>query len=179
MIDSNYLIINRRAQRFAEMRIAGRLAIFTDEEGKVLDYGVVTLGDAIYAALSCDEVRNLTLVDGEESTKLDDVKKLHSVSRWSGYRHAVTTILWRDEGGYQGAKASLAPVLAGSGAGSFSEQNIRLNRYAEAIAEKLDNGVKLRVTDAVDESDMAVCPECGMLNPAGSPYCLDCGAEIL
>ncbi|MBQ6388445.1 MAG: zinc-ribbon domain-containing protein [Mogibacterium sp.] len=25
---------------------------------------------------------------------------------------------------------------------------------------------------------MVKCPECGMLNPAGSEYCLDCGAEI-
>ena len=44
--------------------------------------------------------------------------------------------------------------------------------------EKLRDGVQIKVTDALDTSDMEVCPECGMLNPKGSPYCLDCGAEI-
>ena len=103
MIDSDYYIINRKPQRFREMRIAGRTAIFLNSDGKVLDYGV--------------------------------------------------------------------PVR-------FSPQNKKLNRYAEAVAEKLSLGIKLRITDAVNDADMIKCPECGMLNPSGSMYCLDCGAEI-
>ena len=41
-----------------------------------------------------------------------------------------------------------------------------------------DAGVQVKIADAVDESEMLVCPECGMLNPKGSEYCLDCGAEL-
>lgn len=156
MLTSNYMIINRKARPFATMRVAGKTAIFLDAAGKVLDFGVMSLGDTVYAALYCDEVRNITFVT--------DVRGVHD----------VTTLLWCSEEGYEKDGAALRKA---SGA-RFSEQNTRINRYAEAIAEKLDNGVELRVTDAVNEDDMVECPECGMLNPAGSKYCLDCGAEI-
>ena len=157
MLDSNYYIINRHPQRFSKMRIAGRAAVFTDTEGKVLDYGVLALGSSVYAVLYCDEVRNVTLITDS-----------------SGVGNVVT-LLWLTDEGYHGCLESLKEVLDIH----FSPQNTRLNRYAEAGAEKLSSGVKLRITDAVRASDMVECPECGMLNPAGSEYCMDCGAEIL
>ena len=156
MLEHNYLIINRHPQTFAGMRIAGKAAVFTDEEGKVLDYGVLILDSSVYAALYCDEVRNITLVTDK-----------------SGVQNVVT-ILWYTEDGYRQGFEALRSVLPMH----FSPQNKKLNRYAEAVAEKLALGVKLRITDAVRASDMVECPECGMLNPAGSQYCLDCGAEI-
>ena len=156
MLTSDYLIINRKPQKFSRMRIAGRAAVFTDQDGRPLDNGVLILDDTVYAVLYCDEVRNVTMVTDR-----------------GGVRNVVT-ILWHTDEGY---RRDLA-LLNDTDLGHFSMQNIRLNRYAEAIAAKLDEGVRLRVADAVDESDMAVCPECGMLNPAGSRYCLDCGAEI-
>lgn len=156
MLDSNYLIINSHPQRFSEMRIAGKAAVFTDAEGKVLDYGVLALGSSVYAALYCDEVRNVTLVFDK-----------------AGHQDVVT-ILWLTEEDYEKGLDTLKGVLRMH----FSPQNKKLNRYAEAVAEKLALGVKLRITDAVRAADMVECPECGMLNPAGSQYCLDCGAEI-
>ena len=156
MLDSNYLIINRKAQKFHEMRIAGRTAVFLDSGGKVLDYGVIGLGPAIYAALYCDEVCNVTLV-------IDRIGKAD-----------VVTILWCTEDGYRHGIEQLRSVLHIH----FSPQNRKLNRYAEAVAEKLAQGVKLRITDEVRAADMVKCPDCGMLNPSGSVYCLDCGAEI-
>lgn len=156
MLSSNYLIINRKPQRFLNMRIAGKAAVFTDADGKVLDYGVVALNSSVYAALYCDEVRNISFV----------VDK--------GSRQDVITTLWLTEEDYRSALDAFRGVLSLH----FSPQNTKLNRYAEAVAEKLGLGVKLRVTDAVRASDMTECPECGMLNPAGSEYCLDCGAEL-
>lgn len=157
MLDSNYLIINRHPQKFSGMRIAGRAAVFTGPDGRVLDYGVVILDSSVYAALFCDEVRNVTLVTDRDG------------------RQDVITILWMTEEGYTSGLEALRSCLSGI---HFSPQNTRLNRYAEAVAEKLSLGVKLRITDVVRASDMVECPECGMLNPAGSQYCLDCGAEI-
>lgn len=157
MLDSNYLIINRRPQRFSEMRIAGRTAVFTDAGGRILDYGVLRLDDSVYAALFCDEVRNITFVTDK------------------GGRQDVVTTLWLTEDGYRRSLESFESILGTH----FSSQNKKLNRYAEAVAEKLGLGVKLRITDEVKASDMVKCPECGMLNPAGSSYCLDCGAEIV
>lgn len=156
MLDSNYYILNRHPQKFAEMRIAGKAAVFTDASGKVLDYGVLALGSSVYAALYCDEVQNITFV----------------IDR--GGQQDVVTLLWLKEDDYKASLEKLRSILSLH----FSPQNKKLNRYAEAVAEKLSLGVKLRITDAVSAADMVECPECGMLNPAGSQYCLDCGAEI-
>ena len=156
MLSSNYLIINRKPQQFDRLRIAGRALVFTDAGGKVLDNGVLALDSSVYAVLYCDEVRNITIVTDK------------------GGRRTVYTILWCTDEGYRNDSEALHRVYSGS----FSRQNLRINRYAESIAEKLDEGVRLRVTDAIDESEMLVCPECGMLNPPGSGYCLDCGAEL-
>jgi hypothetical protein len=121
----------------------------------VLDYGVLALDDSVYTVLYCDEVRNVTLVVDK------DVRR-------------VVTILWHTEDGYIKGRE----IISRAYGGRLSEQNLRINRYAEAIAEKLDHGVRLRVTDAASETGMVKCPECGILNPSGSKYCLDCGADI-
>ena len=71
--------------------------------------------------------------------------------------HDVVTILWYTDEGY---RAGLDALREASGK-TFYRQNKKLNRYAESIAEKLDIGVRIRVTDEVDESEMIVCPECG------------------
>ena len=156
MLDSNYLIINRKAQRFSTMRIAGRTALFLDSSGKVLDYGVISLRESIYAVLFCEKVRNITFVIDK------------------GKAADVVTILWCEEEAFREGLEVLKKVTGLH----FSPQNKKLNRYAEAVAEKLSMGVKLRITDEVRAADMVKCPECGMLNPEGSMYCLDCGAEI-
>lgn len=156
MLDSNYLIINRHPQRFSAMRIAGRAAVFIDAEGKVLDYGVLALDDSVYAALYCDEVRNITFIIDKQG------------------HQDVVTILWLTGDDYTSGLQSLRDAARVR----FSPQEKKINRYAEAVAEKLRLGVKLRITDAVNAADMIKCPECGMLCPAGSQYCLDCGAEL-
>lgn len=156
MLDSNYLIINRKARRFSEMRIAGKAAVFIDANGVPLDYGVLVLDGSVYSGMYCDDVRNITFV-------IDKAGK-----------QTVETLLWYTEEGYRNGFKALQEA---SGI-RFTRQNLRINRYAESVAEKLSEGVRLRVTDEVDVSDMAVCPECGMLNPPGSQYCLDCGADM-
>jgi hypothetical protein len=156
MLESNYYIVNRHAQKFSEMRLTPKAAIFLSADGRPLDFGVLPLGDALYAALFCEEVRNVTFVTDRPGI------------------HDVVTILWYTDEGY---RAGLEALRSACGK-PFHRQNKKLNRYAESIAEKLDEGVRLRVTDEVDKSDMVTCPECGMLNPKGSTYCLDCGAEL-
>ena len=156
MLDSDYLILDRIPQRFSEMKTAGKTAVFLDVEGRMLDSGAVALDDSIYAALCCDEVKNVTLVRDRSGAQ------------------TVITILWHTEEGYLEGKERIGRILGRR----FSPQNTKLNRYAEAIAQKLALGVRLRVADAVDSSDMVACPECGTLNPPGSLYCLDCGADI-
>ena len=93
MLDSNYLIINRHPQRFSEMRIAGKAAVFTGSDGKVLDFGVLALGSSVYAALYCDEVRNITFVTDKAGVQ------------------NVVTILWLTDEDYDHALSSFKDVL--------------------------------------------------------------------
>lgn len=135
MLTNNYIIINRKPQPFDSF-----------------DIGAIA-GQSIYAALYCDEVRNVTLV----TTNCD-----------------VITILWKNEEDYRkGLKDIESAVTV-----PMSVQNIKLNRYAEEIAKKLSIGVELKVVDAAESQEMVECPECGAMNPKGSPYCMDCGADL-
>lgn len=156
MLRNNYLIINRKAQIFHEMKMADNTAIFVDVEGNVLDYGTVIVDESVYVALYCDEVQNVTLVIDKHN------------------HQDVVTILWCSESEYNKFKQSIQCCLNTK----LSRQNIKLNRYAEDIASKLANGVKLSVVDAPIDSDMVECPECGMMSPKGTIYCMDCGAEL-
>ena len=134
MIDSDYYIINRKPQRFREMRIAGRTAIFLNSEGKVLDYGVLQLGQSIYAALYCDEVKNVTFVT------------------CSSGGADVVTVLWQTAEGYSRGLEELRRATAVR----FSPQNKKLNRYAEAVAEKLIDMINLYPSES---SDIIFAPE--------------------
>ena len=156
MIANNYLIINKRPQKFERMQLAGRAAVFTDS-GRPVDFGVLALDESIYTMLVCESFRIVMLVIDR-----------HGERRVEG-------IFWKKAEDYENCVAGLSEA-AGI---RPSRQDTKINSYAWSIASKLDEGVRVRVTDAVDESDMAVCPECGMLNPKGTPYCLDCGAELL
>ena len=62
MITSNYLIINKKPQKFTGMRIVGRAAVFLDAGGKPVDFGVLALDDSIYTMLVCNTFRLVMLV---------------------------------------------------------------------------------------------------------------------
>ena len=156
MLTNNYLIINKRAQAFSEMKIAGKTAVFVNDAVKVLDFGVTALDDTVYAILTCEEVKLVMLVIDRQGER------------------RVEGIFWKEEDDYRkGAEA----IGRASGM-RLSKQDLKISSYAWSIAKKLDDGVRIKVTDALDTSDMTVCPECGMMNPKGTPYCLECGAEL-
>lgn len=157
MITSNYLIINKKPQKFSSMRVAGRAAVFIGENGRPVDFGVLALDDSIYTMLVCSEFRLVVLVIDRHGER------------------KVEGIFWLTDEDYENCVAGLSET-AGL---RPSVQDSKINSYAWSIAKKLDQGVRVSVTDAVDKSGMTVCPECGMLNPKGTEYCLDCGAELL
>lgn len=155
MLTNNYLIINKKARVFSDIRIAGRTAVFLDREGRPVDFGVLPL-DSVYAMMSCEEVSLLMMVTDRQNV------------------HDVIAVFWKDGSEYAEECRRFGRVADRK----IFRQDLKINSYAWSIAGKLDEGVRIKVTDAVDESDMAECPECGMMNPKGTPYCLECGCEL-
>lgn len=156
MVKNNYLIINKKARAFSAMKVAGKTAVFLDEGGRPIDFGVLPLADSVYAIMSCDAVSLLMLI-----TDRKDV-------------HDVIGIIWKEASDYE----KECPKIGSLSGTKIYKRDLKVNSYAWSIAEKLDDGVRISVTDAVDKSDMVVCPECGMLNPKGTPYCLECGEDL-
>lgn len=154
MRQNTYLIVNKKASEFNRAIYLEKSLEFLDGSGN--EVGHLSINDSIYTVLYCDEVNNITFV----------------VDR--GNAQDVVTLLWQNNSEYLNFREQLSKKYGLE----LSKQNIKINRYAESIAEKLANGVKLRVTDAADNSDMVECPECGMMNTKGSPYCMECGADL-
>ena len=149
MLRNNYVIINREPQQFISMRLEDKTLTLDGDNLLILD-------ESIYAALYCDEVRNVTLVIDKNGSQ------------------TVETLLWCEEAGYLAGKREIEGALGRK----MSRQNKKLNRYAEEIAKKLAIGIKIQVIDAIEESAMVECPDCGMMSPKGTPFCMDCGAEL-
>lgn len=157
MVKNNYLVINKKAQKFSGLKFTGRAAVFTGDDGKPLDYGVLILDSSIYTLLVCREFRLAVMVIDRHGER------------------TVEDIFWLSDDDFEAGVAAIAKAADIKP----SRQDTKITGYAMSIAAKLDAGVRVRVTDAVDKSEMTVCPECGMLNPKGSEYCLDCGADLL
>ena len=50
----------------------------------------------------------------------------------------------------------------------FSRQDFKISSYANRIIDKLRDGVELAIMDAVDKSNVTVCPECGVEVQSGA-----------
>lgn len=153
MLNSNYLIIDRQAQQFDKLEIHDREVVFIQANGA--NVGSI-ISETVYAALFCDAVNNITFVTDKDGVQ------------------SVKTVLWAGKNDYISGKEQLRTAVNVR----FSRQNKKLNRYAEELAKKLDIGVRIQVIDAVEESNLVKCPDCGMMSPKGTEYCMDCGAEL-
>ena len=159
MLKTNFAIINREPFAFTSLSIEGQNLRIVGANGSDTAGSPLALDASIYAALYCDDVQNVTLVVNKDGVQ------------------TVETLLWCDEAGYEAGKKNIGDVLATAGV-RMSRQNKKLNSLGEEIAKKLAIGVEIAVIDAVEESAMVTCPDCGMQSPKGTPYCMDCGAEL-
>lgn len=157
MTKRNFLLINRKPQEFEKVLLGKKGIILQSTDGKVLDNGIMVLDDTVRAMLYCEEVRNLTFL----------------VTKPGAY--AIETLIFADEDHY---KKVLQEIQQKFPRLERSPQNKKLNRYAERLMEKLRDGQDVRIVDAIKESDMIICPECGVQCAPGTPYCMECGAEL-
>ena len=110
----------------------------------------------IYAALFCEELRNLTfIVQGKEIRQMTLV--LETAELFEQVKNFIK---------------NACPSL------EFSEQGKKINGYASSLVEKLKEGVTVTIIDTKDNVKEIFCPECGMQCDPNIPYCLECGASI-
>lgn len=157
MTKRNFLLINRKPQEFEKVLLGKKGIILQGDDGKVLDNGILVLDDTVRAMLYCEEVRNLTFLVTKPGAD------------------AIETLIFADENHY---KKVLQEIQQKFPCLERSPQNKKLNRYAERLMEKMRDGQDVRIVDAVKESDMIICPECGVQCASGTPYCMECGAEL-
>ena len=156
MLNSNYIIIDRKAHRFEKIRFAAKTALFTDIKERPVDHGTLSLNECVYALMKCEEAKNISLVLDKKT------------------EHHVVTLLFVSLEKYEIALGQIETITNMKA----SKQNLKINRYAESICEKLANGVRLKVTDSIERSNMLECSSCGMLNPSGTRFCYECGEEM-
>lgn len=153
----NFLLINRKAQRFDQVMLGKRGLILRDEEGRVLDHGILVVDASLRACLYCDEVCNMTFLLSKPGM------------------HDIVTLIFAQKEQYEIIRDGIGrsnPELR------RSPQNKKLNRYAERLMEKLRDGQEIRIVDEVRKEDVVICPECGVQCAPGTPYCMECGAEL-
>ena len=153
----NFLLINRKPQRFQEVLLGQKGLILRNQDGSVLNHGILVINQYVRACLYCDEVRNLTFL----LAKPDD--------------YAIVTLIFAEEEQYEEVRDGIAKAYP---ALQRSPQNKKLNRYAERLMEKLRTGNEIRIVDEVRKEDVVICPECGVQCAPGTPYCMECGAEL-
>ena len=109
----------------------------------------------VYAALFCEELRNITFIIQNE--------KIHQMT-------LVLETVELFEKVFQYIKDN-CPSL------EFSEQGKKINGYASSLVEKLEEGITVTIIETKDVKEI-FCPECGMQCDPNIPYCLECGAAV-
>ena len=155
--DRALYIRDRKAQRISEVMVSPRVIVLKGENS-VLDNGVINMADGIYACLHSADIRYICLVtEGDDSTVL--TLYMDSLSEFEATVEDIQ---------------NTCPSL------TISPQNFRVSQYAKSVAEKLREGVRLRIQDAQSDENIVECPECGVaneINPA-LPFCMECGAAL-
>lgn len=112
-------------------------------------------GTEIYAALYCEELRNITWIVQND--------KIHQMTLVLENAELFNTV-------FEFFKKN-CPEL------EFSEQGKKINGYAASLVEKLKEGITVTIIETKDVKEI-YCPECGMQCDPNIPYCLECGAAV-
>lgn len=126
------------------------------EEGVLYVSNEQTAIGEIYACLYCEELKNITIVvRGKEIFKIalifENIDNFEEVLKM--------------------LKTNLTSV-------EISTQNIKINGYAQALVEKLQEGIAVTIIDTKEDKSIMYCPDCGVQCDPNIPYCMECGASL-
>jgi len=142
-------IVNKVPKKFNEIEVNEKVITIKEAEA---DIPV----DKIHVCLYCETLKNITLIVCAE--------EIYKASLVMDTKEQFEKIL-------QLLKSTYKKV-------EFSEQNKKINGYATALVEKLQDGIELTIVDSTDTVKVPICPECGMQCDPSIPYCMECGASI-
>lgn len=142
-------IVNKVPKKFNEIEAKEKVIV-------IKEAGAEIPVDKIHVCLYCETLKNITLiVCGDEIYKASLV--MDTAEQFTKTISLLTNTYKNVE---------------------FSEQNKKINGYATALVEKLQDGIELTIVDSTDTVKVPICPECGMQCDPGIPYCMECGAAI-
>lgn len=110
----------------------------------------------IYSCLHCEELRNITLVVQDEN--------IFKVS-----------LIFENVADF---KDVLELLKRNCTSAIISAQNIKINGYATALVEKLQEGIAVTIIDTKEDKSIMYCPDCGVQCDPNIPYCMECGASL-
>ncbi len=150
-------IREKKPQTVSEIMITPRAIVLRDDSG-ILGHGVINLAKGVYACLYSDDIRYISIIT-------------------DGLDARVLTLYMDAQSEY---KATVAEIIRICPSLTISSQNLKINSYANSVAEKLREGVELQIVDAVNEEDVVICPDCGVANDRNPsmPFCMECGAAL-
>lgn len=151
----NLYIVDKTAETFNAVSVEDGTMIVKNGEVNIASNGTIPVVQ-IYACMYCPGLRNITLI-----IRAEDIYKVSFVM--NNDTEFEKTLKW-------------FKVVCASA--TISEQNKKINGYAAGLIEKLKEGIELTIIDSKDESEVPVCPVCGVQCDPGIPYCMECGASL-
>lgn len=149
-------VVNKKASKASSFSFVGDYVVIADDRGVPIDGARINTNEQLYTVLYYEKRHFITLV----------------VKKPTPY---AISLVFRSGADYDDVFALLKMVASEV---RFSCQNFKISSYANRVAEKLQDGVELAIMDVVDKTTVAVCPECGVEVANGTPYCMECGAEL-
>lgn len=151
----NLYIIGKSAAAFQEVSVENGAICLKDEAGNIVQNGNIS-AEQVYACLYCKSLRNITLI-----VRAEDIYK-------------ASLVLDNEE-----RFGKVLDLLKGAcGSAQIAEQNKKINGYAAAVVEKLQEGVELGIIETREEGEIPCCPVCGVHCDPGIPFCMECGASL-
>ena len=149
-------VVNKKASKASSFSFVGDYVVIADDRGVPIDGARINANEQLYAVLFYEKRHFISLI----------------VKKPTPY---AISLVFRNRADYDDVLALLEMTANET---RFSRQDFKISSYANRIIDKLRDGVELAIMDAVDKSNVTVCPECGVEVQPGALYCMECGAEL-
>ena len=133
-------VVNKKASRANSFNFVFEYVLIGDDKVLPIDGARINANEQLYAVLFYEKRHFISLI----------------VKKPTPY---AISLVFRNRADYDDVLALLEMTASEI---RFSRQDFKISSYANRIIDKLRDGVELAIMDAVDKSNVTVCPECGV-----------------